>query len=66
MNGSIVTTASELAALLRLLATAHRDLKDPEAQVAVCWLLPVAARMADDIALVADELESAPVGRAAG
>lgn len=55
------TTASQLAALLRLLAGAHQDLGDAEAQAAVGWLLPLAARLADDIAAVAeDELNRQP------
>lgn len=47
--------AAALAALLRLLARAHEDLTDVEDQAAVAWLLPVAARMAADIAAVTAE-----------
>lgn len=59
----VMETAEALAALLRLLASAHQDLGDAEDQAAVAWLLPVAARMAADIAVVAeDDLNRTPPG----
>ena len=59
----IMETASALSHLLRLLAKAHEDLGDAEDQAAVAWLLPVAARMAADIAVVAeDDLNRTPPG----
>ena len=59
----IMETAAALGALLQLLARAHQDLGDAEDQAAVAWLLPVAARMAADIAAVAEaELNRQPTG----
>lgn len=53
-------TAAALAALLRLLARAHEDLADFNDQAAVAWLLPVAERMAADIAAVAEDAQKRP------
>ncbi len=59
----IMETASALSHLLRLLSRVHEDLGDAEDQAAVAWLLPVAARMAADIAAVAeDELNRPTAG----
>ena len=59
----IMETASALSHLLRLLSRVHEDLGDAEDQAAVAWLLPVAARMAADIAAVAEaELNRQPTG----
>lgn len=59
----IMETASALSHLLRLLASVHQDLGDVEDQEAIAWLLPVAARMAADIAAVAeDDLNRTPPG----
>jgi hypothetical protein len=59
----IMETASALSHLLRLLASVHQDLGDVEDQEAIAWLLPVAARMAADIAAVAEaELNRQPPG----
>lgn len=54
-NVDIMSRAIELAALLRMLSAAHEDLNDYLSQADVGWLLPMAARMADEIARAADE-----------
>jgi hypothetical protein len=48
-------TACQLAALLRLLEKHHQDLSDIEAQSALAWLLPLAARLAEDVVAMLDE-----------
>ena len=58
----IMLMAWELKSLLRLLGPAHENLGDFEKQEFVGWLLPVAARMAAEIAALAEDNLDRPRG----